>query len=223
MPTKLLIATTNRGKLREVRALLEGLSLEPVSLDDFAGLTTPDETGDSFEEIACHKALHYAQLAGVWALADDSGLEVDALHGAPGTHSARYAGENCSFADNNNKLMDALADVTDDEKRSAHFRCVMALVDPAWGPAYADAGASGPAEFAPRQTHPGRLEMFEGRVDGRIARQVSGEAGFGYDPVFYMPQFEATMAELSVERKNQVSHRAHALKAVRAALQRRLP
>jgi XTP/dITP diphosphohydrolase len=153
---------------------------------------------------------------------DDSGLEVEALRGAPGVYSARYAGAGCSFADNNHKLLDALTDKRIDAERLARFRCVMALVDPAWGPAYADAGTRGPAEFAPRKTHPGRLEMFEGRIDGVIAREPQGAEGFGYDPVFFIPAEGCTMAELSTEQKNRISHRAQALKAVRAALLRRL-
>ena len=219
---RLVIATRNAHKLQEIRAVLADLDIQIQGADEFAGCPDVIEDGETLEKNAEKKAREVGAYTGLLTLADDSGLEVDALHGAPGIYSARYAGESCSFADNNKKLLDALSDVTDDEQRSAHFRCVLALVDPAWGPAYADAGASGPAEFAPRQTHPGRLEMFEGRVDGRIAQEASGEAGFGYDPVFYMPQFEATMAELSAERKNEISHRAHALKAVRAALERRL-
>ena len=219
---RLVIATRNAHKLQEIRAVLGDLDLQIHGANEFEGCPGVVEDGETLEQNAEKKAREVCAYTGLLTLADDSGLEVDALHGAPGIYSARYAGENCSFEDNNNKLLDAMADIADEEQRSAHFRCVMALVDPAWGPAYADAGTLGPAEFAPRQTHPGRLEMFEGRVDGRIARQASGEAGFGYDPVFYMPQFNNTMAELSAERKNQISHRAHALKAVRAALERRL-
>lgn len=219
---RLVIATRNPHKLTEIRAVLQDVALQIQGADEFPGCPDVEEDGDTLEANAEKKAREVASYTGLLTLADDSGLEVEALKGAPGVYSARYAGEGCSFADNNHKLLAALSDRHSDEERAARFRCVMALVDPAWGPAYADAGTHGPAEFEPRTTHPGRLEMFEGRIDGVIARQSQGSEGFGYDPVFYIPTESCTMAELSAEHKNVISHRGHALKAVRAALQRRL-
>ena len=219
---RLVIATRNPHKLSEILAVLEDLDLQILSVVDFPGCPEVEETGDTLEANAEKKAREVGNYTGLLTLADDSGLEVEALQGAPGVFSARYAGEDCSFADNNQKLLDALADRHTAEERSARFRCVMALVAPAWGPAYEDAGAKGPVEFKPQTTHPGRLEMFEGRIDGCIAREASGAQGFGYDPIFFIPAEGCTMAELSAEQKNAISHRAHAVKAVRAALLRRL-
>jgi XTP/dITP diphosphohydrolase len=219
---RLVIATRNPHKLSEIRAVLADLDLQMQGADEFPGCPEVEEDGDTLEANAEKKAREVASYTGLLTLADDSGLEVEALRGAPGVYSARYAGAGCSFADNNHKLLDALTDKRIDAERLARFRCVMALVDPAWGPAYADAGTRGPAEFAPRKTHPGRLEMFEGRIDGVIAREPQGAEGFGYDPVFFIPAEGCTMAELSTEQKNRISHRAQALKAVRAALLRRL-
>jgi XTP/dITP diphosphohydrolase len=150
-----------------------------------------------------------AAFTGRMTLADDTGLEVSALGGQPGVFSARWAGEGCTFADNNRKLLYALESV-DDPHRTAIFRCVLALVEPE--------PAVGAVEFA----HPARLELFEGRIEGRIARTPSGSGGFGYDPVFYIPSEGCTMAELPAERKNQISHRARALHALQRALQARL-
>jgi len=219
---RLVIATRNPHKLAEIRAVLQDLELQIVGVDEFPGCPEVEEDGDTLEANAEKKAREVGNYTGLLTLADDSGLEVEALQGAPGVYSARYAGVGCSFADNNEKLLDALADRHSDEERAARFRCVMALVAPAWGPAYVDSRAKEPAAFTPQRTHPGRLEMFEGRIAGIIARQPSGTEGFGYDPVFYIPSEGCTMAELSAEHKNLISHRAHALKAVRAALLRRL-
>ena len=219
---RLVVATRNSHKLSEIRAVLKDLDLQIQGADEFPGCPEVEEDGDTLEANAEKKAREVGSYTGLLTLADDSGLEVEALQGAPGVYSARYAGEGCSFADNNSKLLDALSDQKTEEDRAARFRCVMALVDPAWGPAYADAGAQGAAEFAPRKTHPGRLEMFEGRIDGHIAQESRGDEGFGYDPVFFIPTENCTMAELSADQKNTISHRAQALKAVRAALERRL-
>jgi XTP/dITP diphosphohydrolase len=219
---RLVIATRNLHKLGEIRAVLDDLPLEIHSADDFPGCPDVVEDGATLEANAEKKAREVAAWTGLLTLGDDSGLEVMALDGAPGVYSARYAGAGCTYDDNNRKLLDALSDIPDENGRAAHFRCVMALVDPAWGPANADAGTARTADFEPRKTHPGRLELFEGRIEGHIARKPAGKAGFGYDPLFYVPHLGRTLAQLQPDEKNQISHRAHALKAVRAALQRRL-
>jgi XTP/dITP diphosphohydrolase len=188
---KLLIATHNQGKVREYRELLRNLPLE-VSYLDAEGITHEvDESGATMEENARLKAREYAQLSGLWTWADDSGLEVDALGGAPGVYSARYAGEGATDADRYRKLLDALTGVPWD-KRTARFRCAVALATPE-----------------------GDMRVTEGVCEGVIAFGPAGTNGFGYDPVFYMPELSATMAQLPSETKNQVSHRARAsLKAL---------
>ena len=181
---KLLVATHNPGKVREYRSLLSALPLEVTYLDAEGITLEVDETGATFEENAVQKATTYARLTGLLTWADDSGLEVDALSGAPGVHSARYAGPGASDADRYRKLLDALTGVPWD-RRTARFQCVVALATP-----------------------DGTVETSPGRCEGVIAFGPTGENGFGYDPVFYMPEHEATMAQLSSDIKNQISHRA---------------
>lgn len=186
-PKHLLVATRNRHKLDEIRALL-GLAAETLT----SGLDYPDfddveEDGDTFEANAVKKARVWAERTGAWCLADDSGLEVDALEGAPGVYSARYAGEPADYAANNRKLLAALDGVTD---RRARFRCVMALADPK-----------------------GHVQTVEGRCEGRIAEAERGTEGFGYDPLFIPEGHTLTFAELPPQTKNSLSHRGHALRA----------
>lgn len=183
---KLLIATHNPGKAREYRALLADLPLDVTYLDAEGITHEVDETGATMAENARLKAREYAQLSGLWTWADDSGLEVDALDGAPGVYSARYAGEGKTDADRYRKLLDALTGVPWD-RRTARFRCAVALATPE-----------------------GELRVTEGVCEGVIAFGPAGSNGFGYDPVFYMPEHGATMAQLPQEVKNRVSHRARA-------------
>ncbi len=191
---RLLVATQNRGKVREYEELLTGLGLELCSLAD-VGLHAPvEETGQTFAENARLKAETYGSASGLLTLADDSGLEVDALGGAPGVYSARYAGEGASDADRYTKLLSALAGVPR-EQRAARFRCVIALAWPAGG-----------------------VDLFEGQCEGIIAFEPRGTNGFGFDPVFYMPEFGQTMAELPMDVKNRVSHRARAAARLRDRL-----
>jgi XTP/dITP diphosphohydrolase len=192
MVRKLLVATHNTGKVREYRDLLAGLPLEVTYLDAEGITTEVEETGETFAENALQKATTYAAASGLWTWADDSGLEVDALDGAPGVRSARYAGPQASDADRYRKLLDALAGVPWD-KRTARFRCVVALATPQ-----------------------GQARTAAGECPGIIAFGPAGENGFGYDPVFYLPDQGVTMAQLPPSVKNQVSHRA---RAARAALQ----
>lgn len=200
MPHRLLIATGNQGKLREFRALFEALDdagdwelVGPaeVGLEGFEVV----EDGDTYAANAGRKARAYANAAGLPSLADDSGLEVDALDGAPGLYSARYAGEDADDAANRAKLLAALDGVADDQ-RSARFRCLVGIAFP----------------------YTTNVRLGEGVVEGRIAVDERGDLGFGYDPLFELPDGRR-MAELSTAEKNRISHRARALADARWALQ----
>lgn len=192
---KLLVATHNQGKVREYRELLAALPLDVTYLDAEGIALEVEETGATFAENAVLKATAYATVSGLWTWADDSGLQVDALGGAPGVYSARYAGEGATDADRYRKLLDALTAVPWD-RRTARFRCTVALATPA-----------------------GQIRTADGVCEGRIAFGPAGDNGFGYDPVFYMPDHGATMAQLPSELKNAVSHRARASQAALLLLQ----
>ena len=195
-PARLLLATNNRGKLREYIPMLAGLPFEVVTLAG-AGITADvEETGSSLDENAVQKATTYAALSGLLTLADDSGLEVDALGGEPGPLSRRYAGENVSDSERNDYLLAKLEGVPL-EKRGARFRCVIAVAKPGGG-----------------------VETCEGVCEGTIAFDARGEGGFGYDPVFHLPEFDKRMAELTLEEKNRISHRAKATHKARLILER---
>jgi XTP/dITP diphosphohydrolase len=194
MTLELVIATRNRGKLAEYRELLAGLPVALHSLDEYAGLPEVAETGSSFAENALLKARAAAAATGLTALADDSGLEVDYLDGAPGIYSSRYAGEGHDDSANNRKLLDALQNVPENQRR-ARFRCVIAIVAPRGG------------EY-----------LSEGVCEGRITEAPRGESGFGYDPLFLIPSLERTFAELGAEAKNKISHRARAMQMAREML-----
>ena len=194
---RLLLASANRGKLRELRAILEGLPVELVGLDG-AGAGVPpkvEETGDTFLENALLKARAYAAWSGLAAVADDSGLEVDALGGAPGIRSARYAGQGASDQANLDKLLAELAGVPPD-RRTARFRCTAVLVDPEVGEWYAEAAWEGRLLDAPR-----------------------GTGGFGYDPVFVPDGWDRTSAEVDQATKDAASHRGKAFRALRPAIE----
>lgn len=179
-----------------MRTLLADLPVDWFTLADFPPLPPPEEHGRTFAENAADKAMYYARALGVWALADDSGLEVDALQGAPGIHSARYAGSQGDDTANNRKLMEQLRHVSLD-RRGAQFRCAVAL-------------ANGATVVA----------AAEGSVRGVVIDEPRGANGFGYDPHFCLPDFGKTAAELSFELKNLVSHRGRALRALRPAILR---
>lgn len=191
---ELVLATRNPGKVREMVTLLADLGVTVRSLSDVPGAPEVEEDGRTFAENAVKKAETIARFTGLPALADDSGLEVDALGGAPGVFSARYAGEGASDAANNAKLLAALAGVPP-ERRTARYRCVLALAVPGM----------------PTVT-------VEGVCEGRIAEQPRGSGGFGYDPLFYLPHKGKTMAELAPEEKNAISHRGQALRRLKALL-----
>jgi XTP/dITP diphosphohydrolase len=183
---KLLLATNNEGKAREYKSLLSGVPFELVTPAEVGITTEVAEVGKSFEENARLKATTLAAESQLLTLADDSGLEVDALGGEPGTLSARYAGENASDSDRVNHLLAKMQGIPE-EKRQARFKCVIAIATP-----------------------DGKVELCTGECDGFIALKPRGNRGFGYDPVFYLPELKKTMAELPPEAKNEVSHRGRA-------------
>lgn len=192
---KIIVATCNQDKIKEIRGILAGDGIEYVSLED-EGLKDIDikEDGSTFEENAVIKAKTVSEATGLMVLADDSGLEVDYLGGAPGIYSARYMGEDTSYTIKNNHIIEELKDAEGDE-RSARFVCAMACVFP-----------------------DGRVITTEGKVEGRIAYEEKGENGFGYDPIFYLPEKGCTTAQLKPEEKNAISHRGRALRAMHKKL-----
>ena len=203
---KLVIGTRNLKKREELVELLSRewpchLPLKLQGIEDYPDLPEVEEDGETFQENAIKKATTVAKLTGEWAVAEDSGLEVDALGGAPGVRSARYAGEvtgprppEAAYKENNLKLLKAMKGIPP-ERRTARFRCVIALASPE-----------------------GLLFVVEGQCEGLVSQEARGEQGFGYDPVFYLPGYGKTFAELGPAVKNQVSHRAQALKKFRERL-----
>lgn len=191
----LVIATGNPGKFREIAELLHGLSVLPLPLDRIGPIEVPPESGESFQENARRKAEAVARASGQLALADDSGLEVDALGGRPGVLSARFGGPQATDADRNALVLEMLRGVPLD-RRTARFRCVVAVADPG-----------------------GPVRLAEGICEGRIALAPRGTRGFGYDPIFEMPSLGKTFAEVDPEAKNRLSHRAKAMAAARVILQ----
>jgi XTP/dITP diphosphohydrolase len=194
---RVVLATGNPGKLQELRAMLEPLAIEVVPLSQFTSASVA-ETGLTFLENAIIKARHAAQLAQLPAIADDSGLEVDALQGAPGIYSARYAGEHASDADNLRKLLAALHGRKEGE-RTARYCCALAYM---------------------RWEHDPFPLISQASWEGRIAEAPRGSGGFGYDPIFELPQRSITVAELPAAEKNQLSHRGQALRGLVAQLKR---
>jgi len=195
-PARLLVATNNRGKLREYAELLKGIPFELTTLSEQGITEEVEETASSLKQNAIHKATTYAKLSGLTAMADDSGLEVDALDGEPGPLSRRYAGDNVSDTERNDYLLAKLRNITR-EKRTARFRCVIAIVMPE-----------------------GKVKTCEGVCEGIIDFDAKGEEGFGYDPIFYLPELDKRMAELSLAEKNRISHRAKAAHKARRILER---
>lgn len=194
MTHKLLIATHNPGKAAEYRSLLADLHLTITWLDEVGITEDVEETEETFEGNAILKARHYAGLTGLWTWADDSGLEVDALNGRPGVFSARYGGKGLTDEERYRKVLEELAAVPDDQ-RTARFRCVVAIAQPN-----------------------GHVDTRSGALEGVITREPKGSHGFGYDPIFYIPGFQATLAELERGVKNEMSHRAEAAAKAREML-----
>lgn len=197
---RVLLATTNPHKVREFREILAGLPCELITPDDLAVRVLVSETGDSFERNAVLKALAFAEAAGLPALADDSGLEVDALGGEPGVYSARWAGEATPYPERFRLLAARLAGVPADDW-AARYRCAIALAEP-----------------APR----GLYQVVEGTLEGRLIAEPRGSGGFGYDPIFFVPSLGRTVAELSADEKHAISHRGEAARAAREPLLRLL-
>lgn len=188
---KLLLASNNSDKIVEIRAAFAALHLDILTAADVPHIPEVVEDGDTLEANAIKKATTLARATGLWALADDTGLEVAALNGAPGVYSARYAGEDVTYADNCCKL---LTEMENHDKRDAQFRCVIALCDPG-----------------------GQARTVDGVCAGIITREARGTEGFGYDPIFQPAGHAQTFAELSLAQKNRISHRGQALNAARAA------
>ncbi|NOY77901.1 MAG: XTP/dITP diphosphatase [Calditrichaeota bacterium] len=190
----IVLATKNKDKIREIKKILSDLSIELKTMADFPDMPDVEEDGATLEENALKKAVEFHNFTGLPALADDTGLEVDALSGAPGVYSSRFAGEEASYADNRKKLLEELKGVPE-EKRGAQFRCVVAFVD-------------------------GSYQMTtEGIVRGKILTEERGNGGFGYDPVFWLPEFEKTFAEMDLDKKNGISHRGIAFRKMKAKLE----
>lgn len=190
----LLIASRNRGKVREIGAMLATAGIRVMNLDDFDELDECIEDGETFEHNARKKALHYASLTGMYALADDSGIEVDALGGRPGVYSARYAGPDANDTANNARLVEELRDI-DEEERTARYRAVIVLASP--------------GEV---------LCTSQGTLEGRIIDQPRGTGGFGYDPHFLLPDRDMTTAEITADEKNAISHRGQALRYIKPCI-----
>lgn len=191
---RVIFATKNKGKIKEIQAVL-GDSYEVITMEE-AGINTDiDETGTTFEENAAIKAETVRDLCGEIVLADDSGLEIDYLNGEPGIYSARYMGHDTSYDIKNKNLIDRLTDVPD-EKRTARFVCAVA------------------AAFPDKPTI-----VVRGTMEGIIGYEIKGKNGFGYDPIFFLPEYGMTSAELSPEEKNRISHRGKALRAVKEKLE----
>ncbi len=201
-----VIGTRNPGKIREIKTLLRGLRIIVRSLTDFPNIPIVDEVGETYEENSALKALTYAKSTGLVTLADDSGLEVDALGGMPGPLSARYGGDFASDSARTTKLLSAL-DQKQNEPRTARFVCCLTL-----------AGWAHPQQE--RNDEPGILRVTKANIEGQIAKEPRGLNGFGYDPVFVPIGHELSLAELPVAVKNRISHRAQAVAAMRTFLER---
>lgn len=187
MEKKIIFATSNEGKMKEVRMILQELNVPVLSMKEVGITAEIEENGSSFAENAKIKAQAIQKLHGAIVLADDSGLEIDYLDKAPGIYSARFMGEDTSYDIKNRAILEKLQGVPD-EKRTARFVCVIAAALP-----------------------DGRTVTSEGVMEGRIGYEIAGENGFGYDPIFYLPEFGCTSAEISPEQKNEISHRGKAL------------
>ncbi|MBX3050161.1 MAG: RdgB/HAM1 family non-canonical purine NTP pyrophosphatase [Caldilineaceae bacterium] len=194
MSHRLLIATHNPGKVAEYRSLLADLPLAVTWLDEIDITEDVEETETTFVGNAILKARYYAGISGLWTWADDSGLEIDALDGRPGVYSARYGGKGLTDADRYHKVLAEMAAVPDEE-RTARFRCVVAIVQPG-----------------------GKVDTRDGKLEGLIAHEPKGSHGFGYDPIFHVPSFGKTLAELDRRVKNEISHRAEAAAKAREML-----
>ncbi len=190
-----LVATGNPHKTEAIRGILAAYPITLTDLSEHDPIPEPEETGETFLDNAFLKSRYYAKMTGFNAMADDSGLEVDALNGEPGVHSARYAGADSPHSEKMARILEALKDVPE-EKRTARFRCVAAVTFP-----------------------DGREYSAEGAMEGVIALAPQGEGGFGYDPIVYLPELGCTVAELSADQKDEISHRGKAFRALMEKLE----
>ena len=197
MMKKIIFATTNKNKVREVNMMMEGFDVELIPMSEVGLDVDIEETGTTFEENAIIKAKAVCELTGEIALADDSGLEVDYLDGAPGVYSSRFLGEDTPYEIKNDYIIDKLKDAKGDE-RSARFACAMAMVFP-----------------------DGDVETCYGTIEGLIGYEQIGTNGFGYDPIVYVPEYEMTTGEMAPELKNSISHRGKALEQMKEVMKRR--
>lgn len=195
---EIILASSNKGKVKEVQAMMQQLGIQIIPLADTGFTDEIEENGSTFEENAVIKAETVMKALGKPVLADDSGLEIDCLNKEPGIYSARYLGHDTPYPKKNQMILDRLADVSD-EDRSARFVCAMALAIP------------GEDTITTRAT-----------MEGRIAREIKGENGFGYDPIFYLPEYGMSSAEITPEQKNEISHRGKALRMMKDELLKRL-
>lgn len=195
MIEEIIIATGNRNKVSEIKDILSDLNIKVTPITDFPSYPKTVEDGKTLEENAAKKAKEAALFFKKWALADDTGLEVDYLNGEPGIYSARYAGDGCTYDDNNKKLLAALKDAPQD-KRGARFRCIIAVSNPE-----------------------GEVVFAEGKIFGTISEHLAGNKGFGYDPIFFVPEQNKTFAELDTDVKNKISHRALALQKAKELIE----
>ena len=198
MYMKVIMATSNKDKVREIRQMLEGTGIEILSLKEAGIEIDIEETGSTFEENAVIKAEAVRDETGQLAVADDSGLVIDYLDGAPGIYSSRFMGEDTPYPEKNRAILGMLKEASEEE-RSARFVCAMAIAWP-----------------------DGHTDIYRGVMEGRIAYKIAGEGGFGYDPIFYLPERGCTSAELTAAEKNAISHRGQALRQAAAALKREL-
>ncbi len=198
MKNRILFATGNHGKMKEIKMIFSDMDVELLSLEDAGIEIDIEENGASFEENAILKAKAIAAIRNEVVLADDSGLVIDALNGEPGIFSARYMGENTSYHIKNNNLIQRL-DEKNEKDRTAHFVCAIAAVFPN-----------------------GEVAVTRGSMDGVIAHEEAGENGFGYDPIFYLPEYNCTAAQLSADQKNRISHRGKALIEMKKVLVEKL-
>lgn len=191
---KIILATGNENKLREIRQIMDGCDVQIVSMKEAGVFEEIEETGTSFEENAVIKAKTIAAKTGLLTLADDSGLEIDFLDKAPGIYSSRFMGEDTPYSEKNKAILEKLSGVPD-EKRTARFVCAVAAVKP-----------------------DGTYETVRATMEGIIAHKIAGENGFGYDPIFFLPEYNLTSAEISPEEKNAISHRGKAFRMMRDKL-----
>lgn len=193
---KIVVATKNKGKIKEIKEILSDMNIDVIAQSELGIDVEVEEDGKTFRQNAFKKASEIMKVCHEVTLADDSGLEVDYLNGAPGVYSARYAGENATDQDRNRKLLEAMEGVPD-EKRNARFVCAIAVVFPN-----------------------GTSLIVEGKCEGRIGFEPKGQNGFGYDPLFYVPEYDMTMAQMDSTIKNKISHRAKALRLMKEELKK---